>query len=184
MAFPARLEQKLSKANFGRLIDVINRGISGQEAPEELSRFEPDVIAEQPSLVIWQIGANAVYRYETTSFDEVETALRVGLGWLARLEVDVIVMDLQYTFAIVGRPDRLERAGDMQRRIEQVTSEAGVNLFGRWGLMKGWCDAGVLLSDLDDGHGDRLHMSEAATAKLSEVLAGAMMASPAQLADR
>jgi hypothetical protein len=28
------------------MIDVLNRGIGGQEAPEELSRFEPDVIAE------------------------------------------------------------------------------------------------------------------------------------------
>ncbi|CCD92831.1 conserved hypothetical protein [Bradyrhizobium sp. ORS 375] len=184
VAFPARLEQKLRKANFGRVIDVLNRGIGGQEAPEELSRFESDVVAEQPSLVIWQVGTNAVYRYETTSFDEVETALRVGLGWLAKLSVDVIVMDLQYTSAIVDRQDRLERAGDMQRRIEKVTSDARVNLFRRWDLMRRWCDAGVPLSALDDGHDQRLHTSECATAMVSDVLARAIMADTVPRADR
>ena len=45
-----------------RMIDVVNRGIGGQEAPEELSRFENDVLAEAPALVIWQVGTNAVFR--------------------------------------------------------------------------------------------------------------------------
>ncbi|GLH75125.1 hypothetical protein SSBR45G_00330 [Bradyrhizobium sp. SSBR45G] len=185
VAFPARLEQKLRKANlnFGCVIDVLNRGVGGQEAPDEISRIESDVIAEQPSLVIWQVGTNAAYRYQAYSFDEVEATLRNGLLWLARLPVDVIVMDLQYTAAIVEAKDRMERAEDMQRRIERVTSTAGVNLFRRWELMKSWCAAGVLLSALDDGHEDRLHMSEAATAKVSEVLARAIMADPAAPAD-
>ena len=45
-----------------RRIDVLNRGIGGQEAIEELLRFDPDVFAEEPSLVIWQVGTNAVFR--------------------------------------------------------------------------------------------------------------------------
>jgi hypothetical protein len=44
--FPPRLELALRKRFPDRMIDVLNRGIGGQEAPEELSRFEPDVIAE------------------------------------------------------------------------------------------------------------------------------------------
>lgn len=184
VAFPARIEQRLRKANFGCVIDVLNRGVGGQEAPEELSRFECDVGAEQPSLVIWQVGTNAAYRVGVYSPDDVEAALRVGLGWLARMPVDVIVMDLQFTAAIVDDPKRLAFAEDMQRRIEKVTSAAGVNLFRRWDLMKGWRDAGIPLSAMDDAHGDRLHMSECATAKVSEVLAHAIMASPAPLADR
>ncbi|MGY3452946.1 SGNH/GDSL hydrolase family protein [Bradyrhizobium sp. USDA 4353] len=179
VAFPARIEQRLRKANFGCVIDVLNRGIGGQEAAEELSRLECDVLAEQPSLVIWQVGTNAAYRAGIYSPDEVEAALRVGLGWLTGLQrMDVIVMDLQYTAAIVEQPDRLAFALDMQRRIEQVTTAAGVNLFRRWDLMKGWCDAGLPLSALDDGHDDHLHMSECATAHVSEVLAQAIMASP------
>ncbi|MGC2779467.1 MAG: SGNH/GDSL hydrolase family protein [Bradyrhizobium sp.] len=176
VAFPARIEQQLRKANFGCIIDVLNRGVGGQEAADELSRFECDVIAEQPSLVVWQVGTNAVYRSEGYSFDEVEAALRVGLGWLARLALDVIVMDLQYTSAIVAVPRRLALAEDMQRRIENVTSAAGVNLFRRWALMKSWCDTGQIpLSAMDDGHDDRLHLSEPATAAVSAALARAIM---------
>ena len=51
--FPPRLELALRKRFPDRMIDVLNRGIGGQEAPEELSRFEPDVIAEAPTLAIW-----------------------------------------------------------------------------------------------------------------------------------
>ncbi|MGJ4956211.1 SGNH/GDSL hydrolase family protein [Bradyrhizobium sp. HKCCYLRH2015] len=179
VAFPARIEQSLRKTNFGCLIDVLNRGVGGQESPEELSRFECDVIAEQPSLVIWQVGTNAAYRPEVYSPDEVEAALRVGLRWLAGLAIDAIVMDLQYTAAIVTVPNRLARAEDIQRRIEKVTSAANVNLFRRWNLMKSWHEAGQIpLSALDDGHGDRLHVSEAATAKISDVMASAIMTVP------
>lgn len=51
---------------YGRMIDVINRGIGGQEAPEELARFESDAIGKAPSLLIWQVGANAVYATRIT----------------------------------------------------------------------------------------------------------------------
>ena len=39
--YPDRLELALRRNNYGRMIDVLNRGIGGQEAPEELARFEP-----------------------------------------------------------------------------------------------------------------------------------------------
>jgi acyl-CoA thioesterase-1 len=60
--FPARLELALRNRYPGRMIDVLNRGIGGQEAPEELTRFQDDVIAEDAALVIWQVGTNAIYR--------------------------------------------------------------------------------------------------------------------------
>src|SRR5262249_16812028 len=59
--YPARLELALRREHFGHMIDVLNRGIGGQESPEELSRFECDVIAEEPVMVIWQVGGNAVF---------------------------------------------------------------------------------------------------------------------------
>src|SRR3569833_2990835 len=59
--YPARLELALRRRHFGSMIDVLNRGLSGQDAPEELSRIESDVIAEAPALVIWQVGSNAVF---------------------------------------------------------------------------------------------------------------------------
>src|SRR5215475_6818610 len=85
MPFPPRLEILLRQHYFGRMIDVINRGISGQEAPEEMSRIEADVIAEAPALVIWQVGTNAVYK--SYNPDEVRATLAVGLDVLAPLPI-------------------------------------------------------------------------------------------------
>ena len=73
LAYPCRLEMMLRERFYGRMIDVLNRGIGGQEAPEELSRFESDVIGEAPSLVIWQVGTNAVFHDYNP--DEVTAAI-------------------------------------------------------------------------------------------------------------
>jgi acyl-CoA thioesterase I len=66
------------------MIDVLNRGIGGQEAPEELTRFQDDVIAEDAALVIWQVGTNAIYRhlYEPSV---VAGIVATGLSWLKGL---------------------------------------------------------------------------------------------------
>ena len=81
--YPSRLELLLRGGFHDRMIDVLNRGIGGQEAPSELSRFEPDVIGEAPALVIWQIGTNAVFRKEEFNFDDVAGSIATGLDWLA-----------------------------------------------------------------------------------------------------
>ena len=170
--FPYRLELALRGGSYGRMIDVLNRGIGGQEAPEELSRFECDVIAEAPALVIWQVGTNAVYRKLDYNFDDVEKAIVAGLDWLAGLPVDVVLMDLQYTKAIV---DKIDLANDIEARIATVATNAKVNLFRRWALMKRWCvEDHVSLAEMDDGVDPNLHMSEWATGCVTQSLDGAI----------
>jgi acyl-CoA thioesterase-1 len=159
--YPCRLELALRKRFFGRMIDVLNRGIGGQEAPEELSRFESDVIGEAPALVIWQVGANAIYRKVDYNFDDVSAAITAGLGWLANLPTDVVLMDPQYTRALVG-PDKIDLANEMISRISAAAKDAGVNVFCRFSLMQSWCaQDNVPLGQLDDG--GQLHMSDWAT---------------------
>src|SRR4051812_15048671 len=80
--YPARLQIALRKQFPDRMIDVLNRGIGGQEAPSELSRFESDVVAETPTLVIWQVGTNAVFRKDQFNLEEVGRSIATGLGWL------------------------------------------------------------------------------------------------------
>ena len=82
LPYPSRLEMRLRRKFFsrtsdvfyGRMIDVLNRGIGGQESPEQLSRLETDVIDEVPVLVVWQVGTNAVYRKKSYNLEEVGTA--------------------------------------------------------------------------------------------------------------
>jgi len=172
--FPPRLEMLLRQHYFGRMIDVINRGIGGQEAPEEMSRIEADVIAEAPSLVIWQVGTNAVYKGYNP--DEVRATIAVGLDVLAPLPMDVVLMDSQYTRAIVEPADTtLKLANTIMSLISDVAAQKGVNLFRRFALMKRWIDDGVPLTELDDGADAHLHTSEWATNCVTQALSGALI---------
>jgi acyl-CoA thioesterase-1 len=168
LPYPPRVEMLLRRKYFGSLIDVTNRGISGQEAPEEISRFQPDVFDENPSLVIWQVGTNAVYK--DYSPDEVKAAIRVGLKWLkANAMMDVVLMDLQYTKAML---DKLPQSTAIEKIISDAAAEAGVNVFNRFALMKRWVDDKVVASvtDLDDGANEHLHTGEWATNCISQAL--------------
>lgn len=179
LPYPGRLEFLLRQDQFGRLIDVVNRGIGGQESPEELSRFEGDVIAERPSLVIWQVGTNAVFHQSCYNFDEVAASIAFGLDILASLSIDLVLMDLQYTSALVSDPAKLKSSEDIQARIKAVAATANVNVFRRWELMKAWCVSdGVPLAKLDDKGSDNLHMSELATVRMTEALHASIKSAP------
>ena len=171
--FPHRLELALRKGAYGRMIDVLNRGICGQEAPEELSRFESDVITEVPALVIWQVGTNAVYRAVDYNPLEISAALEAGLDWLATLPMDVVLMDLQYTTIIDEK--LLDLANKMVARIAAAADKAQVNVFRRFDLMVQWVKDGVTVADMTDPQDtSELHMSEWATDCVTRSLAGAI----------
>ena len=174
--YPARLELALRGHSYGRMIDILNRGIGGQEAPEELARFEPDVIGETPALVIWQVGTNAVFHNEVYSPDAVAAAITAGLDWLGGLALDVVLMDLQYTTAIV-KPEKIKLAQDILSRIEAAARSAPrVNVFHRFALMERWCVQGGIPIDelIDPTDNDRLHMSDWATNCMTQSLYGAI----------
>jgi acyl-CoA thioesterase I len=173
LPFPPRLEMLLRPEFYGRMIDVLNRGIGGQEAPEELSRFESDVIGEAPTLVIWQVGTNAVYRKEDYNFKDVTAAIAVGLDWLADLPTDVVLMNLQYTWALV-KPGKLELSNELVSLISTTAKHKGVNVFDRFALMQGWVKAGNPLEELDDGAEIRLHTSGSATNGVAKALFSAI----------
>jgi acyl-CoA thioesterase I len=173
LPFPPRLEMLLRDKFYGRMIDVINRGIGGQEAPEELSRFESDVINEAPSLVIWQVGTNAVYRNQDYNPDDVIAAITAGLGWLDGSPMDVVLMDLQYTRALV---DKIELSRTMVSRIADAAEKAKVNVFHRFALMQRWYEADIPLAELDDG--GQLHTSEWATKYVAMALSAAIAGAP------
>jgi GDSL-like lipase/acylhydrolase family protein len=175
LAYPCRLEMMLRQRFFGRMIDVLNRGIGGQEAPEELSRFESDVIGEAPSLVIWQVGTNAVFHNYNP--EEVAAAIAAGLDWLAGLAMDVVLMDLQYTRAITGS-DKLGSSEDMVSRISAAADKASVNVFRRFALMRRWYRDGIPIEELDDGGQLQLHTSEWATGCVTQALFGSIVGAP------
>jgi hypothetical protein len=175
--YPSRLEMLLRGRLHHRLIDVLNRGLSGQEAPSELSRFEPDVFAETPALVIWQVGTNAVFRKDEFNFDDVMVAVAAGLRWLKELPIDVVMMDLQYTPAVVDG-EKLKLSEQLVGRIAQAAEDSEVNVFRRFDLMRHWVvQDGLSIAELvREGDPLKLHMSDWATNCATTALAQSIMA--------
>jgi len=110
-----------------RVIDVINRGKGGDEARAELDRFREDVIDEKPSLVIWQVGPNAVWK--TYDLGDVVSAIDMDLKLLLANDpgMDVVLMDLQYAPALLS-DNRIKEAERMvvhfARRCGESTCES------------------------------------------------------------
>jgi len=132
--FPAYLELML-RGEFGiqmtskfgkRMINVINRGVGGEEASTELPRMQSDAIDEAPALVIWQVGTNAVFRNTEPefAFEKVFAAIAEGLDRLAKIPADVILMDSQYTAAVVT-PEKKPLSEVMVKRISELAEVAG-----------------------------------------------------------
>jgi hypothetical protein len=173
--YPAWLERMLREEYgnqgdfpFGkRMINVINRGIGGEEATTEMKRIQADVIDEAPALVIWQVGTNAVFRKNEFDFEEVVKAIADGLKVLSKLPTDVIVMDSQYATAVVT-PEKKPLSDLMTKRISEEAEKAGVDVFRRYALMQPWH---LQMRELVDPFDDlQLHLSNWATQNVAQVL--------------
>jgi lysophospholipase L1-like esterase len=181
VAYPYRLEAFLRNAYANQRIDVINRGVSGEEAPKELDRMERDVIGEKPDLVIWQMGTNAVWQSkqdDPPSHDATIAALRAGIQCIRIAKsIDIILMDPQYVPAMLTQATRQATCG-MVGDIAEVARREGVNLFRRFELMKGWHEVAKISFDrmVDPTDCMRLHDSDWTTRQLTDALGGLILA--------
>ena len=173
-AYPERLLSFLQIEYPNPKITMVNQGIGGQEAPSELQRFDTDVIAEKPDLVIWQVGTNVVWQSPgekppPPSFDETKRAIRDGLVRLGEeTQADVILMDLQYVPALLT-PANKNKTLAMVDAISQLAGEAGVNVFRRFEFMKGLHQVEQVSFDrmVDPTDVNRLHDSDWATHRVA-----------------
>ncbi|WBL79779.1 SGNH/GDSL hydrolase family protein [Bradyrhizobium xenonodulans] len=159
-------------------IEVINRGVGGEDAPLELKRFDHDIFDLKPDLVIWQIGTNSVWQPTGPSFADTTKAIRDGVDRLLGAEgIDVILMDLQYVPAVLT-PAKKDKAIAMVEAISQIAHERRVNVFRRFALMKGWHEVAKISFDrmVDPGNDARLHASDWTTDKMTWELTDAIAA--------
>jgi lysophospholipase L1-like esterase len=177
--YPQRLLADLRIQFPKATIDVINRGVGGEEAPQELMRFKHDVFEQNPDLVIWQVGTNAVWQsadQKPPSFEKTTRAIREGVDQLlAARRMDVILMDLQYVPALLT-PAKQASAIAMVDAISEIAHAKGVNVFRRFELMQGWHDIAKISFDrmVDPGDDTRLHASDWTTDKMTWQLTAAI----------
>jgi hypothetical protein len=187
--YPHRLEMYLrvryGEEQFPNLkIDVLNRGKGGEEAVEELARFDADIFAESPALVIWQVGTNAVFH--DYKLDVVAAKIVEGLHRLRDRQMDVLLIDPQYVPAMLfdGKAEASER---MVSLISDAAKAANVNLFRRWALMRHWHVHNNIGFDrmFDPTDPDKLHQSNWSTRRFAQALRDAITtAPPAQTCSR
>lgn len=136
-SYPAVLQSVLAGALPSTHIAVINRGIGGQDAAEELARLDADVIAVRPQLVVWQVGANGALRNANpVAFNRLVTA---GVTRLKAAGIDVILMDNQRSPKILAASDHVA----LEAALASIARDSGVNLFSRGRLMDAWSNEGA-----------------------------------------
>ena len=166
--YPARLQGDLASIFPLAHIAVVNRGIGGQDALEEVARLDSDVIALRPDLVIWQVGANgAMANSDPAIFRKL---VSTGIERLQALGIDVVLMDNQRSPMILASPEH----GVMEQILAELAVKYSVALFSRGSLMDGWQRAGLPYAHFLANDG--VHMNDLGYRCVADALAQAIVA--------
>jgi acyl-CoA thioesterase I len=166
-SYPSRLADELTARFPGHPIAVLNRGVNGEEAPDMLARFDTSVVAEQPDLVVWQVGTNWVLR--DRPLDPHATVLRQGVARLKAIAADVVMLDPQFTPKVIAKPE----TDAMVAQIAATAKEENIDLFRRYSLMKRWYEVDHLPFETFTS-ADGLHMNDWSYGCLAKWLAAAI----------
>ena len=134
-SYPAELLRVLQKAFPAAKITVYNKGIGGEDVPQMLDRLERDVFAEDPDLVVWQLGTNAALRAQNVT--EFRRLLAGGIDRLRAKGIEVILMTPQFAPAF----NALENEQQYLAAMEEVAREKRVGVFQRYEIMKYWFES-------------------------------------------
>lgn len=132
VSYPAILQSELRRLLPDAVVNVINKGVGGQSAYDMLLRMQEDVIALQPSLVIWQAAANDVIR--DIGEHKLAKILRKGIRAIHAAGIDMVLMDLPW----LPREDRYPQYGAYRAVLARTAAEFGVSVIPRHAMMKSW----------------------------------------------
>lgn len=139
--YPGQLKAELQRARPGLQIDIVNSGRSGDTIPGNVARFDRDVFAHRPDLVIWQVGTNDVTWLQSS--DSLTGTIAGGIRQLKANGADVILMDQQYAPMILASNYR-----KMQASIIAAAKQESVPLFSRFEMMHRAVDKGLSIAAL------------------------------------
>lgn len=131
-AYPARLAVELLELWPRAQLTVVNRGVGGDRTAQMMARFDRDVLAEKPDLVIWQVGTNDSLVGDT--IDSMRELMLEGIDTLEMAGIDVILMSPQYAPRFNERADHLLRV----EAVRATGREKNVGVFRRFEIMQNW----------------------------------------------
>jgi acyl-CoA thioesterase-1 len=129
--YPGRLAVELKQHFPHHVINVINRGVGGEEVDDMLKRFD-DALAVKPDLVLWQLGTNSVLRDHPLA--DHGAAIHVGLNKIRAIGADAVLIDPQYAPKVISK----EGAQTMVELISKSAKQENVDLFRRFVVMEHW----------------------------------------------
>jgi len=135
--YPQVMKRELERLWPGTQVEVVNSGRSGDTIPGNLKRFERDVFAHRPDLVIWQLGTNDIAW--GGNMKGLREKVSSGIDSLKASGADVILMDLQYAPKVLAS----RHYADMEAMLRVVALQKKVGLFSRFELMQKSTEAGL-----------------------------------------
>jgi acyl-CoA thioesterase-1 len=148
-------------------VTMVNRGVGGETAKNMVARFEKTVFAENPDLVIWQVGTNAVLHDDPLV--PTEALIAEGVSKIRARGIDVVLMDSQYAPKVIAKPNNEA----MIAFLAQTAKQQSVNLFRRFTLMRRWVEVEKIPFG-DFVSRDLLHMNDWSYACVAKVFAAAI----------
>jgi lysophospholipase L1-like esterase len=167
--YPNRLAAELSERFPGTQVQVVNRGVGGEDAREMLARLDRDVRDEQPDLVLWQVGTNALLREDGIALEAGK--IREGIARIRATGADVVLIDPQYAPKVLKDPD----AEPMVALLSLIAADKDIPVFHRFALMRQWRERGVPFETSLSP--DLLHMNDWSYRCFARNLANALMTS-------
>jgi acyl-CoA thioesterase I len=141
--YPEVMRRELLRLRSNATIKVINSGRVGDTIPNNIARFERDVFAHTPDLVIWQLGTNDV-AWGGRPDQGLQRSVLEGVRALKAASSDVVLMDMQYAPQVLASASY----STMEDIIINVAKQERVGLFSRFALMRNSINAGVAQSEL------------------------------------
>lgn len=131
-SYPARLAVELLEIWPRAQLTVVNRGVGGDRTAQMMARFERDVLAEKPDLVVWQVGTNESLAGDT--IHAMRELILEGIDTLEMAGIDVILMSPQYAPRFKEKLDHLLRV----EAVRATAREKHVGVFRRFEIMQNW----------------------------------------------
>ncbi|MPZ56623.1 MAG: SGNH/GDSL hydrolase family protein [Rhizobiales bacterium] len=165
--YPSRLAVELEELFPALAVTMVNHGIDGETAADMVARFDKTVFAEEPDLVLWQVGTNSVLRDDPLR--PTETLIANGVQQLKARGIDVVLIDSQFAPKVIAKPNIEAMISFMARTAKQQH----VGLFRRFTLMRRWIEIERIPFETFVSP-DLLHMNDWSYGCVAKVLAAAI----------
>ena len=135
--YPAVMRQELIRLVPNAQIELKNSGRVGDTIPDNIARFERDVLVFRPDLIVWQLGTNDIaWGGQAKGLDKL---IARGVATLRSGGSDVILMDQQYSSQVLAS----SQYSLMQAIIADVARKEHIGLFSRFEVMRNSVKAGL-----------------------------------------